>query len=90
MFAHETSQRLGSLRGGAGNEQWLAPELLVPSLFGTEPSRPTFASDLYSYGCVVVEVRIFRYQAHTIRSPSISFSLISLLSMHYSDACLWL
>ncbi len=47
------------MRGG--NFRWLAPELMLPELTdGESPSgRPTFASDIYSFACVCIEVRLF-------------------------------
>ena len=44
----------GSLRGGA--TPWLSPELLDPEE-DEEEGRPTYASDIYSFGCVMIEVR---------------------------------
>ncbi len=41
-------------RGGAFG--WLAPELIDPDMFGETSSRPTFASDIYSFACVCIEV----------------------------------
>lgn len=39
------------MRGGA--TAWLSPELLDPDV---DEVRPTYASDIYSFACVIVEV----------------------------------
>ncbi|TCD61785.1 hypothetical protein EIP91_007939 [Steccherinum ochraceum] len=54
VFADGVSHNYGSLRGGAA--RWLSPELLDPEQFGLESSRPTYASDVYSYACVCIEL----------------------------------
>ncbi|TCD71742.1 hypothetical protein EIP91_005508 [Steccherinum ochraceum] len=47
----------GSYRSSSnGAIRWLAPELLDPSLFGYETSRPTAPGDVYAYACVCMEV----------------------------------
>lgn len=48
-----------SLTGTRGSFGWLAPELFDPELFGLSHAQPTFASDVYSFACVCVEVGIF-------------------------------
>ena len=53
VFAEAKSAR-GSLRGGA--TPWLSPELLDP--YKDDEVRPSYASDIYSFGCVMVEVRL--------------------------------
>ncbi|TCD63897.1 hypothetical protein EIP91_004806 [Steccherinum ochraceum] len=54
VLAEATSQNYASNRGG--NARWLAPELIHPERFGLESTRPTCASDVFSFGCVVVEL----------------------------------
>lgn len=56
VFAQETSEQQGSRRGG--NNRWMAPEQLAPGLFntGSESTRPTPASDIYSFGCLIIEL----------------------------------
>ncbi|KAJ3482581.1 hypothetical protein NLI96_g6880 [Meripilus lineatus] len=52
----EAGQSLSvTIRGGAFG--WLAPELIDPESFGFVDARPTFASDIYSFACVCIEVR---------------------------------
>lgn len=47
------SGEFGSKRGGTA--RWMAPELVL--LTGnTKPKRPTFASDVYSFTMVCIEV----------------------------------
>ncbi|CAL1715582.1 unnamed protein product [Somion occarium] len=54
VFADNISQANDSERGG--NPNWLAPEL-NPSLGGLNSStRPTYQGDIYSYGCVIIEL----------------------------------
>jgi serine/threonine protein kinase len=48
--ATHTSHRGGSVR-------WMSPELHYPPSCGLETFRRTFASDVYSFACVCVEVR---------------------------------
>ena len=55
LLAESISYGLGSLHGG-GAMRWKAPELNDPDEFGLEGSRPTKASDIFSYACVIVEV----------------------------------
>ncbi|KAF8876460.1 kinase-like domain-containing protein [Mucidula mucida] len=45
----DTTQRGGTVR-------WMAPELLHPTSFGQEDSQRTFATDVYAYGCVCLEL----------------------------------
>ncbi len=54
VFEKETSKQQGSQRGD--NDRWMAPELLAPELFNTESFRPTPSSDVYSFGCLMIEV----------------------------------
>ncbi|TCD61462.1 hypothetical protein EIP91_008397 [Steccherinum ochraceum] len=54
VFAEATSQNYASHRGG--NARWLAPELIYPELLKVKSSRPTYASDVFAFGCVIVEM----------------------------------
>lgn len=56
VFAGERSKSFHSLRGGS--ERWMAPELLDPEAMNLISTRPTLASDVYSFGIVCVEVSI--------------------------------
>ncbi|KAF9780167.1 kinase-like domain-containing protein [Thelephora terrestris] len=40
----------------AGTTRWMSPELLDPSQFGSENTRPTKESDSYALGMVILEV----------------------------------
>lgn len=42
---------------GGGAMRWKAPELVDPEEFGLETTRPTFASDVFAFGCLCIEVR---------------------------------
>jgi serine/threonine protein kinase len=47
-----------SSHNAAGAVRWLAPELLFPDKFpDNSHGRRSLASDVYSYGCVCIEVR---------------------------------
>lgn len=37
--------------------QFMAPELLVPEMFGEETSLPTQQADIYAFGLVIFQVR---------------------------------
>ena len=50
-----TPYKYGSIHGG-GATRWTAPELFVPEEFNLDNRRPTTSSDMYSFGCVGVEV----------------------------------
>jgi len=39
-----------------GTFQWMSPELLDPSRFGSEKPRPTKESDCYAFGMVIYEI----------------------------------
>ena len=58
VFQQEASEAYGSTR--AGNVRWLSPELIDPDQFEGEyaKGRPTYASDIYSFGCVCIEVSL--------------------------------
>ena len=46
-----------SIHGG-GATRWKAPELIDPEELGFENSRPTKQSDMFSFACTCVEVRL--------------------------------
>ncbi|THH21605.1 hypothetical protein EUX98_g8333 [Antrodiella citrinella] len=54
VFAEATSQNYASTRGG--NARWLAPELIYPEMFELKSVRPTYATDVFAFGCVVIEL----------------------------------
>jgi serine/threonine protein kinase len=43
-------------RSGAGSPRWMAPELLVPEAHNKTSARPTFESDVFSFGMLIYEV----------------------------------
>lgn len=43
---------------GGGAEMWKAPELFYHTEFGLPTNRPTVHSDIYSFACTCVEVRV--------------------------------
>ncbi|KAH8103117.1 kinase-like domain-containing protein [Cristinia sonorae] len=51
----EASASNSSSHGG-GAIRWRAPELIDPDEFGLDSTRPTFASDVYSFGITCVEL----------------------------------
>ncbi|CAL1715572.1 unnamed protein product [Somion occarium] len=64
-----TSGARGSNRGG--NPRWLAPELLEPDATSV---RPTLSSDIFSLGCVIVEI-------YTDQDPYIGLSTMKVVFM---------
>ena len=56
IFSVKASFGVTSLR--SGNPNWLAPELKSDDEFGSP--RPTTQSDIYSFGCIFLEVSIVR------------------------------
>ncbi|KAL4246906.1 EKC/KEOPS complex subunit BUD32 [Abortiporus biennis] len=54
VYADATSKAYGSMRGG--NQAWMAPEQLNHDRVGVPSSRPTPQSDMYSFGCVCIEL----------------------------------
>ncbi|TCD71936.1 hypothetical protein EIP91_000068 [Steccherinum ochraceum] len=54
VIAEATSYQYASNHGG-GALRWTAPELIDPEQLGLKSSRPTFASDIYSFACTCVE-----------------------------------
>ncbi|KAH8082794.1 kinase-like domain-containing protein [Cristinia sonorae] len=55
LIAKATSYQYGSIHGG-GAVRWQAPELLDPDEFGLTSTRPTFASDVYSFALTSIEL----------------------------------
>ncbi|KAG6917272.1 hypothetical protein DXG01_003220 [Tephrocybe rancida] len=47
--------RVSNFSGG-GTFRWMAPERLMPKEFGFKSAKPTFASDVFSYAMLAVEV----------------------------------
>ncbi|THH22369.1 hypothetical protein EUX98_g8218 [Antrodiella citrinella] len=54
VIAEGTGYNYGSDRGGA--KRWLAPELISPEQFYLTSSRPSYASDVYSFALTTVEL----------------------------------
>ncbi|KAK7692297.1 hypothetical protein QCA50_003922 [Cerrena zonata] len=54
VFASDHSNNYSSQRGG--HDRCMAPELMDPGKFGLVSTRPTFASDVYSLGCLCYEI----------------------------------
>jgi serine/threonine protein kinase len=42
----------------AGNTRWMAPEFVGYTNDSEEPRKPTKAGDIYSFGCVMLQVRL--------------------------------
>ena len=60
VFIREAQDSIGYGSTRGGNPRWLSPELIDPELFPDQDQsgRPTFASDIYSFACVCIEVNI--------------------------------
>ncbi|KAG6865041.1 hypothetical protein C0991_005534 [Blastosporella zonata] len=43
-------------RSGGGTYRWMAPERLIPEKFGLKSANATFASDVFSFGMLSIEV----------------------------------
>lgn len=56
LLADAAANHYGSLHGG-GAPRWQAPELIEPTAYKLDHSRPTRASDMYSFACTCIEVR---------------------------------
>lgn len=55
VIADGTAYNYGSIHGG-GAIRWTAPELIAPEEFNLPNRRPTFQSDIFSWGMVAIEV----------------------------------
>jgi serine/threonine protein kinase len=45
--------------GSVGSTRWQAPELHDPDQYGLKEAQRTQASDIYSFGCLCLEVRAY-------------------------------
>lgn len=56
MAIFEGASQYGSLHWNA--KMWLSPELIDPDIGGGQDEDPhsLFASDIYAFGCVIIEV----------------------------------
>ena len=61
----------------------MAPELIDPAMFGLAKFRRTRATDIYSFACVCVEVRILvnRFALIAITQKAVSFCV----DLHWTD-----
>lgn len=71
VFADGASNNYGSMSGGA--VRWLSPELIDPEQFGLQSSRPTYASDVYSFACLCIEVSIYPHRRSDINPTTSGF-----------------
>ncbi|TCD60727.1 hypothetical protein EIP91_009621, partial [Steccherinum ochraceum] len=55
LVSESTAYAYASVHGG-GAIRWKAPELIDPEEFGIESSRPTPASDVFSFACMSIEL----------------------------------
>ncbi|THH29984.1 hypothetical protein EUX98_g4198 [Antrodiella citrinella] len=72
LFADTSSNSYGSVRGGC--VRWLAPEIIDPESFGSQSSRPTYASDVYSFACTVIEL-------YTAEAPFAGSSEVAVIGL---------
>jgi len=66
-IVHDPGLEMESSKSPAGGEtaSFMAPELLVPSIFGLEKSTPTKEADIYAVAMVIYQVRTARSPART-------------------------
>lgn len=57
LITEASSYGYASTHGG-GAIRWTAPELIDPDEFDMENTRPTPASDIFSFACMLIEVSI--------------------------------
>ncbi|KDQ52290.1 hypothetical protein JAAARDRAFT_113212, partial [Jaapia argillacea MUCL 33604] len=55
-FAEATKGAYTTTNSRPGSTRWMAPELLFPERFGIVGTRRTCATDIFSYGCVCIEI----------------------------------
>ncbi|TCD66172.1 hypothetical protein EIP91_001726 [Steccherinum ochraceum] len=55
LISESVAYKMGSAHGG-GALRWKAPELNDPEVFCMQGTRPTKASDIFSYACITVEL----------------------------------
>ncbi|THH28471.1 hypothetical protein EUX98_g5716 [Antrodiella citrinella] len=55
VIAEATPHNYASIHGG-GNQHFTAPELFSPEDFGMSEARPTYATDVYAFACLCVEM----------------------------------
>lgn len=80
LIADSTAYNYASMHGG-GAVRFTAPEIIDPDEFDIPDgsTRPTYASDTYSYACICVEVRSCSYH------PSHGYSCRDFLSSYTRD-----
>lgn len=72
-----TPYQYGSIHGG-GAIRWTAPELIDAEEFRLTSRRPTFQSDVYSFGCVGYEVRRFFCRVLVTSFPEVPAQIYAL------------
>ena len=60
LISDASAYNYGSVHGG-GAFRWQAPELIDPEAFKLTSSRPTPASDIFSFACIGVEVCVLLF-----------------------------
>ena len=82
-----TAYSYSSIHGG-GAVRWKAPELIDPEECGADSARPTYKSDVYSYACVVIEVRSSYPHLLSVTHKSIALHRPASISWHYRPSSL--
>jgi serine/threonine protein kinase len=81
--------------GSVGSTRWQAPELHDPEQYGLKEAQRTQASDIYSFGCLCLEVptvRLLKDDAAHL-GPAFSYSparcRFTTFGMILPSSCVW-
>ena len=63
LFSEDSAYNYASIRG-SNAIRWTVPELVNPGQFGLTSNRPTFESNVYTFGMTVIEVLCYLGYRH--------------------------
>ena len=70
MVIDESTARNTTHRG-EGTPRWMAPELLLPEIFGfTDKQLPTKSTDIYAMGMTILEVCACLHPQKTLKASA--------------------